>query len=120
MGWEAIAFEADNEPNEIGLIGNPEILKAFQQAFKNVIKITGRADMMLQYGGILLWDCLEMLERSTELFPYETVWTPEQVKKINDEANWEFEFLPDQATAYWSALRFLEVCGRYNLGIKFH
>jgi len=41
------------------------------------------------------------------------------LKKLNQKANWDFKYKKEDAWAYLSARKFLELCAKHNLSIRF-
>lgn len=131
MGWDAIAMYADGSEIERFYgwekgydkrrqIGDKALNKAFRKASKEVADKAGCVDGLLCRAALDCRTCAEMLEQATG----EGMWrdedaTAEEVKCWSKEANWDFEYDENDAWAYWSARRFLELCAEHGLAINF-
>lgn len=130
MGWDAWAIDSNDqlvgefqEPGSDGIrpfvFRNPKVAKAFARALDEVRECAGSADGFLMIGGLDCSACGKMLESATGLSMYpKTPWSADLVKAISKTANWKFWYDPEDAWAYWSARRFLEICGEFYLGIS--
>lgn len=119
MGWDCHAtrngrwLEYDHATLRVH---NPILDAAFHQAAKDAQRMAGWADTLLEFGGLRLRECAEMLRQATGLDPYDIQgWSPSEVQK----ANWNFNYWKSRRVAYWSARKFLETCAEHHLGVKF-
>lgn len=113
MGWDAFAMGPKG-----GKITDRKIKRDFTSAGEWVKKRTGTRDFALtgKLCGLDVSTCGEMLQRACGIHHYsENPWHPKEMK-----FNWEFEPDDDEHWwAYWSARKFIEVCQKHNLTIKF-
>lgn len=108
MGWDVYAAHENKKRIKV---------KAFEKAVKRVLKKADSVDGLLHIGGLDCSDCREMLEEATGIpAAFYSDYSPDELKKISDSANWDFTFEQENAWAYWSAREFLETCVRLNLG----
>lgn len=118
MGWDAHSSATYNYENK--RFERMAHQKAFLLAVDEVKTLTGAVDGSLIRGGLDCSDCCKMLEEATGASCYDEVgWSPERVKQLNESADWRIPFGKDDAWAYWSARKFLEVCAELKLSIKF-
>ena len=117
MGWDAFSSVKtldDCKPK------HPEPRRLFRNAHLYVKRKAGSVDGYLEYGSLDCSDCRRMLEEATGESCYdENGWSKEKVRDLQKSANWNFEYDPEDAWAYWSARKFLEVCAKLNLSIEF-
>ena len=109
MGWDAscLDLKVDKKP--------------FKQASKEVKQKAGLVDGRLMFGGLDCSTCRRMLQQATDQNCTEGVeWSAKQVKQISAAAKWDFTFNAEDAWAYWSARKFLEVCAELGTGIYFY
>ena len=60
-----------------------------------------------------------MLEKATGLDCWGDDWQADKIQSINEKSNWDFEYSKEDAWAYWSAKKFLELCARFKLTVIF-
>ena len=96
-----------------------ELAKAFKAARNWVKRTAGSVDGWLFLGGLDCSLCAEMLEKATGIDAWGESLTPDEVKRIYEEADWSFVYPIEDGWAYHSAKQFLEVCATYALGIGF-
>jgi len=116
MGWDAYAVVKIDDKSEII---DPVIRKDFKSIDTWVINKCGIADGLLISGGLDVDDCAYMIEKATGGSCWQESWSKAKVKKLSDKANWNFAYDDDNKWAYWSARRFLTLCAKHNLSIKF-
>ena len=118
MGGDARSTtKKDWEKNKLK---DPTIDKLFKNAELYVKRKAGSVDGCLRMAGLDCSACAKMLEKATNRSAWdESEWSNDFVKKINLDANWDFEYENEQAWAYWSAKKFLETCAKANLSISF-
>lgn len=113
MGWNAFIIFDDITSDKKELIINDFNKSSIE------IKNTGNyVDGYLHIGGL---DCKEsgsILEQATRMSVYVVNWKKEMVKKIFDDSDWCFNNKVDNGLLL-SAMKFLELAAKYNLGIKF-
>ena len=121
MGWDAHSSADMKSTIRKLYIRDPKIRKLFKEAETFVReKSNGHVDIYLHIGSLDTSTCGKMLERAVGWPVYdEDGWNVDKVKKLNAEANWDFKFKKEDAWAYWSARKFLEVCAQANLSISF-
>ena len=116
MGWDAFAnIERDWDKK---IVKVSAINKEFKKASKYVQKKTGAVDWLLTMGGLDVSTCGNMLERATNESVYKD-WDAELVQKLNKSAYWGFEYDKAESWAYYSAKKFLEICAKFDLSIRF-
>lgn len=110
MGWDAFAYGPKG-----GRIRNREIKNDFKKASKWVKRKCSEVDGCLSRGILDVSTCGEMLQAACGKHHYsETPWHPKTMT-----FNWEFLHRKGEAWAYWSARKFIEVCQKHNLIVKF-
>lgn len=118
MGWDAyssVGFDWSK-----GEFTNKEHEAAFKNASDHVIKHAGTVDALLDCGSLDCSNCARMLQEATGKSCWdEKGWDETKVKILNKTAQWNFKIYPEDAWAYWSARKFLEVCSELNLSIRF-
>lgn len=118
MGWDA--HSSAKKDWAVNKLKDPDINRLFKNAEAYVIRKSGRVDWYLRMGGLDCSACADMIEKATGRSPYvKNGWGKDLVKAINKTANWDFKYEPDEAWAYWSAKKFLEICAKANLSISF-
>ena len=127
MGWNAFATrDSERLPVDWHLRSKlrPEILdaelnEAFKAARNRVKRTAGSVDGWLFLGGLDCSLCAEMLEKATGIDAWGEPLTPDEVKRIYEEADWNFAYPVEDGWAYHSARQFLETCAAHALGIEF-
>lgn len=118
MGWDA--FTSARTDYKLNKLKSKRIDKLFDNATKYVVKKAGSADIYLRTAGLDCSACALMLQEATgESVWVDKKWNREYVRKVNREADWNFEYDKEDAWAYWSARKFLETCARAGLSIHF-
>lgn len=118
MGWDAHSSVIMDEV--IHQISDETYRKLFTKAAAEVRKITGSVDGFLSLGSLDCSDCCRMLEAATGESCYsDSGWDIKKVKQLAANSDWGIPYSEDQAWAYWSARKFLEVCAEGNLSITF-
>lgn len=118
MGWDA--YSSVNYLYDQRRIENAEHDAAFKSAAKEVTQLAGTVDGYLETGGLDCSACCKMLQEATGDDCYdEEGWSSERVKQLNERADWRIPYGKDDAWAYWSARKFLELCAQFNLSIRF-
>jgi len=122
MGWDAISslrLDWSDRPKRLVIV-RVEARKLFEQAAMDIKKDAGSVDCLLSIGSLDVSDCGIMLERATSESMYnENGWSARFVKKLNKEADWDFKFDKKDLWAYLSAKRFLEICAKLGLRVRF-
>ncbi len=117
MGWDAHSSAKKNWGKK--KLSDPEMDAVFLKADEFVLEKCGSRDGYLRMGGLDCSACREMLEQATGWDWYSTRgFNSEDIKHMNKNADWEFQFPKDQAWAYWSAKMFLESCAVCNLSVE--
>ncbi|HNG68581.1 MAG TPA: hypothetical protein PLP63_06535 [Saprospiraceae bacterium] len=120
MGWDADSSAIIKQVHGTRRIANPQLRNQFYNAINEIQQKAGTADGSLIHGGLDCSNCADMIEKATLRSCYDSNgWSAEEVKKINESADWNFEYNQEDAWAYWSAKKFLELCAKNNLSIKF-
>jgi hypothetical protein len=117
MGWDAHS-SAEKDWKKKRLV-DKGMRKAFNNADKFVKSKTGTVDWYLHMAGLDCSSCAEMLQKATGRDCWGEDWKSEKIEKINESANWDFEYSTDEAWAYWSAKKFLELCAKFKLSVEF-
>ena len=118
MGWDA--HSTAKKDWEKKKLKDPTTDKLFKNAEAYVKRKAGSVDGYLRMAGLDCSSCAEMLERATGRSVWdERDWNKDFVVKVNEKANWDFEYEQEQAWAYWSAKKFLESCAKAGLSIYF-
>ena len=118
MGWDAHSSAKVNWDKR--KLEDKNIDRLFEGAENYVKEKTGTVDGFLRLGSLDVSRCAYMLEQATGKNCWdEKGWTEEEVKRFNETANWDFEYNDEDAWAYWSAKKFLEVCAEANLSVSF-
>jgi hypothetical protein len=118
MGWDAhSSAKKDWENNKLK---DPTTDKLFKNAELYVKRKSGTVDGYLRMAGLDCSACAEMLEKATGKSAWsENDWNKDFVKRMNEKANWDFDFSQEDSWAYWSARKFLQTCAKANLSISF-
>jgi len=119
MGWDAHTKIETEIVNNRLRIKNKAIRESFKKAYVEVKKIAGAVDGFLDFGDLDCSTCRDMLTKATGINGYEDGFTSDQVVELNKNANWNFKFPEEDAWAYWSARKWLEVCAELKLSIYF-
>lgn len=118
MGWDAHSSAKVNWKEN--RLRNANLNRLFINAHGYVKRKTGGVDGFLSIGSLDVDDCALMLEKATGKSCWdEKGWSKKEVKEIYKKADWDFEYKINEAWAYWSAKKFLEVCAKSNLSIRF-
>lgn len=118
MGWDAHS-SAKRDWKKMKL-KDPITDKLFKNAEVYVKRKAGSVDGYLRMAGLDCSACAKMLEQATGRSAWdERGWDKDFLIKVNEKANWDFEYEQEQAWAYWSAKKFLESCAKAGLSISF-
>ncbi len=118
MGWDAASSANIDWEND--KLEDENLDHLFKLAAKYVKEKTGTVDGYLELGGLDVSNCAYMLEKATGKNCWnEKGWSVEEVKQLQESANWNFEYDEEEAWSYWSAKKFLEVCAEASLSISF-
>ena len=123
MGWDAYAVNGIGQSilSELGR-ENPQFnkyKKAFAIVSRQVNLVANGVDAFLSSGALDCSECAYMLQEATNISCWGRDLSIDDVQTLRTEANWDFEFEPERAWAYYSAKAFLETCAEMRLGIKF-
>lgn len=117
MGWDA--YSSAERTKKFNL-KDPLLKIGFKDATKEIKKAWGTVDAALIYGCLDCYDCANMLEKATGQSCYNPEgWDVEKVKKLQLNAYWDFDFSAEDGWAHGSAKKFLELCAKHGLSIKF-
>ena len=122
MGWDAWALNNGKRLSidwENRRLKKFEYRNAFSSAFHRARAKADGVDAFLIVGALDCSKCGEFLEQATGIDAWGVSLSPEDVQRAGGAANWDFEYLPDDAGLYWSARFFLSTCSKLNLGIEF-
>lgn len=126
MGWDCwVTKDGKRIDIEWGDFTSPHIKdkyidKVFLSQAQEVQKMCGDVDGWFRLGGLDCSDCARMLEKATGKGCWsEEGWSAEQVKDLQREADWSFEFDERDRWAYLSAKHFLDTCAELGLGVMF-
>lgn len=114
MGWDASSDMYNYRKQEfvdkvIGL--------AFVNASKEVVKTAKFVDSGLAFGDLNCKDSRNMLKKA---IPEHNFFEDLKVQDVIEmEENWDFKYSEEESWAYWSARKFIEVCKKHNLSIRF-
>lgn len=121
MGWDA--FSSAKPDFEKRCVKGVKVDRLFKNAETYVRrKSGGYVDGYLRMGALDCSDCGRMLEKATGKSvcnENESRWSVAVVKEINKNANWDFDYSSEETLYYWSARKFLEVCAKAGLAIRF-
>jgi hypothetical protein len=110
MGWDAHSSVKKKK----------EALKDFKEAAEWVKAKCGSVDGFLSGGSLDISNSGNMLAEATRESVYDKYgWEEKKVKGLYESAYWDFHYEEEDATYYWSARKFLEVCAKHNLRIDF-
>lgn len=113
MGWDAYAVPF------LGKQGQRQADPDFVEVAAEVVAAAGCVDGLLEYGGLDVSTCGEMLRLATKHSVYGDPWTAEQVQVLATVSNWDFKVDQEHEWAKASAKAFLERCAALNRGIEF-
>lgn len=116
MGWSASALHWGEKARD----PDPEILLEFRNASEEVIRLAGSVDDGLSSGDLVCSPSDGYLRAAIGEYPRGGgIILPEEVQSLGATAKWEIP-PPEEAEylwAYWSALKFFELCLKHHLGI---
>lgn len=122
MGWDAISSASDYWIKSSTVISKKKMRKDFKDASQYVSDIAGWVDGGLECGVLGLSGSAYMLERLTGRTAWDpNPWSPDFVKEMYDKIT-QHEVLDgdeDEKAAYWSVRKFMEICAKYNLSVRF-
>ena len=117
MGWDAHTNAKKNWDKH--QLSNKEQRVAFKEAFEYVKSEAGQVDWYLDMAGLDCSACAEMLEKATGKDCWGDDWKSNDIQSIYENSNWDFEFSKEDAWAYWSAKKFLELCAKFKFTVTF-
>jgi len=120
MGWDAIAMTPHDDNFNIKDL---KIRGTFMCAVSLVRDGSGGSyDGGLPSGSLDCSTSEKMIQRALEHTNLDTrasSWSSDEVYRAFKEANWIFDYDPEDKWAYLSAKEFLRICAYYKLPIKF-
>jgi len=125
MGWDAFATR-DGELIKVDWardqIVDETLRIAFESAAESVKEKAEWVDGLLPLGGLDLSGCGEAINAMSDLEAWSDGATAEEIRELVFSDSWEYAVRPHHITLYewWSARKFLEVCARYGLGVRFN
>lgn len=109
MGWDAHA----KWNKKI----DKDVIAEFNRVADYVVGLTGHCDGGLRSGYLDCSDAGKMLETATKKSVYMDMWI--NTEAIWEDSNWDFGYKGIHESDYFSAYGFLQVCGKFNLDIRF-
>jgi hypothetical protein len=125
MSWDAAATR-DGELLAISpdywSIEDLPLRRAFESAARRLQTLCGGAPAYFENGQLSGGGQKEMFEQALRLHFYEISdgqlqWSAEDVRRMNDIADWSFDCDPALRIDYWTARVFLQTCAERGLGI---
>ncbi len=103
------------------MIDDPWLRRCFSKASRYVENIANGVDPGIIRAELTDIRCANMLETATgkSCFPPKKYWSVSEVQGLFDNQCWDFPVEKEQLPYYWSALKFLEVCIKEKLSIRF-
>ncbi len=117
MGWDAHTNAKINWNKR--QLSNKEQRIAFKEAFDFVKLEAGQVDGYLDMAGLDCSACAKMLEKATGRDCWGNDWKSNEIQSILEKSNFYFEFSKEDAWAYWSAKKFIELCAKFKLTVTF-